>query len=96
VADEGLWVIEFKPDSDRAIRAGQEQVLGYIGYVENYFQQFVPEGRMGGYQGSPDSKYGGEALLQALTETPEAWSSDEEEIEAVWEVLTYDRCEQRF
>lgn len=94
VDDDGLWILEFKPDNERAISEGENQVAGYIEGVEEYFQDFFPEGRDGGYEGTPDSDHGGEEIVEKLLETDEAWSSDGEQIIAKTSVATYDRCEE--
>jgi hypothetical protein len=94
VDNSGLWVLEFKPNNDRAVSEGEEQVADYVHGVEAYFQNFFPEGREGGYQSIPDSDHGGEEMVKKLLATDEAWTSDDEAIEAVGKVVTYERCEK--
>jgi hypothetical protein len=94
VDSSGLWVLEFKPNNDRAISEGEKQVQDYIPGIESYFQNFFLEGRAGGYTSIPDSDHGGEDIVKKLLATDEAWTSDDEAIEAVGKVVTYDRCEE--
>lgn len=94
VDSSGLWVLEFKPNNERAISEGEKQASDYVNSIEAYFQNFFPGGREGGYQSSPDSDHGGEEIVKKLLATDEAWTSNDEAIEAVGKVVTYDRCEE--
>ncbi len=96
VDSSGLWVLEFKPNNDRAISEGEKQVADYVNGIEAYFQNFFPEGREAGYTSTPDSDHGGEEIVKKLLATDEAWTSDDEAIEAVGKVVTYDRCEEPY
>jgi hypothetical protein len=96
VDDGGLWILEFKPDNKDAISEGESQVVGYVEGVEDYFQDYFPEGQDGGYTDDdvPDSDHGGEEILEKLLETDDAWSNDGEKIIAKYSVATYDKCEE--
>lgn len=94
VDSSGLWILEFKPNNDRAISEGEKQVRDYVDGVEAYFQNFFPEGRAGGYKSIPDSDHGGEEMVKKLLATDEVWTSNGDAVEASWKVVTYDRCQE--
>ena len=72
------------PGLDRA------EAEGYVRDVEKYYKEFFPEGRKGPTRGSPDR--GGDAMLKALVNANDAWSSDGKELKATPKAETYDRC----
>ncbi len=92
----GLWILEFKPNNERAKSEGERQVRDYVDGVEAYFQNFFPQGRQGGYSSTPDSDHGGEDMAKKLLATDEVWTSNGDAIEASWKVVTYDRCEEPY
>jgi hypothetical protein len=96
VNGDGLWVYEFKPDNADAKSQGEQQVRGYVDGVVAYFQKFFPKGRESGYQGAPDSDHGGEDIVKKLQNTPSAWTSSGQTVQARWKVVTYPPCDKRF
>ncbi|HUE05185.1 MAG TPA: PD-(D/E)XK nuclease family protein [Bryobacteraceae bacterium] len=98
VAIEGghLVVYEFKPDNSKAKAKGEKQVRGYLDAVEAYYQKFFENGRTGGFKDTPPSEYGGTAILNALKNSPETWSSDGQTLHSIPIVETYTMCEKKF
>ncbi len=94
VKDDGLWVYEFKPEG-RAEQAGWKQLSDYVPGVLKYYQQFFPNGRTGATDGKPDDDLGGQAMLDALVATDNAWESDGTKLKVPQsQVVTYHRCER--
>ena len=92
-----LVVYEFKPDNSAAKDRGWKQVAGYLPSVVSYYESFFEDGRNGGFKGDPpDSAHGGREILNKLKNSPDAWSSDGKELQAVPMVKTYSMCEKRF
>lgn len=95
VMDGGnLMVYEFKPDNPRAKAKGEKQLKDYLPAVEAFYERFFVDGRDGGFAGDPpDSDHGGQAILDALANSPAAWSG--KSIRPVGKVETYQMCDQR-
>jgi hypothetical protein len=95
VMDGGrLMVYEFKPDNVNAIKKGKKQLLDYVPVVEAYYEDYFVDGREGGFKKQPeDSDHGGQAMLDALANSPEAWSGNQ--IAPKGEIATYKTCDER-
>lgn len=93
VNSDGLWVYEFKPEG-RAEQAGWKQLADYVPAVLAYYQPFFPKGQHGGFEGKPDDKFGGQAILDALDAEDDAWESGGSKLRVQSKVVPYHRCEK--
>lgn len=95
VNGDGLWVYEFKPKNDKAIAAGKKQLEDYAPAVLKYYQQFFPQGRHGGFNGTPEGALGGEAMLRALEAEDDAWESGDTQLKIHPYLIDYEPCEMK-
>jgi hypothetical protein len=95
--DNGHLVIyEFKPDNSKAKDAGERQLERYLVAVVNYYQQYFVDGKNAGFKGEPSGDLGGKVILEKLRSSNDAWSSDGRQLQAIPQLITYNRCEKRF
>lgn len=90
----GLVVYEFKPkgQESKALSQAEEYVRG----VQEYYQQFFPNGRNGAMKGAPDDKHGGQIILDAIKGSSYAWTDGDTKVKATAKGETYDACEKRY
>ena len=92
VKPNGCKILEFKPNNDRAVDAGDEQLDGYPGYLEQattYYEKFLPISA-GNF---PDDKLGGEKIM---LEFERYGCIKGGRLDLDGEVVTYEMCASPF
>lgn len=96
IEDEHFVIYEFKPNNQAAINEGEEQLERYVDGVVAYFEEFFEDGCNKGFSGkSPnENDHKGQAFLDKLKNSRDAWSSDGSQIEPRLHVITYNMCDR--
>jgi hypothetical protein len=92
-------VYEFKPESDRAIRNGRDQLDRYVPAVNEYYSKSINQ------KETPDSDHGGSDIIKRIHENKDCYEGDWPDggdpngtitIKFRGEIKTYSRCEDRY